>query len=131
MCGRYTLKADREALAEHFDLPEVPSLEPRYNFAPSQPVPVVRLDEAGGSKLALLRWGLIPHWSSEPKVTFSNINARAETVATSPAFRSAYRSRRCLMPADGFYEWAASPGRAKQPHYFRLGDAGPFAFAAL
>jgi putative SOS response-associated peptidase YedK len=132
MCGRYTLKADREALAEHFDLPEVPLLlEPRYNIAPTQPVAIVRLDEGGGRSLALLRWGLVPHWSAEPKVSFSNINARAETVAKSPAFRSAYRSRRCLMPADGFYEWAAPPGRAKQPHYFRLGDGGPFAFAAL
>ena len=132
MCGRYTLKAGRETIAEHFDIPEVPEfLEPRYNIAPSQPVPVVRLDEGGGRGLALLRWGLIPRWSSEPKVSFSNINARAETVAKSPAFRSAYRSRRCLMPADGFYEWrVVAPGQ-RQPFFFRAADGGPLTFAAL
>lgn len=131
MCGRYTLKADCEVLAEHFDLSEMPSLEPRYNIAPSQPVPVVRLAEGDGRELPLLRWGLIPHWSAEPKVSFSNINARAESVAKSPAYGPALRRRRCLMVADGFYEWTKGGTGGKQPYYFRLRDGGPFAFAGL
>ena len=133
MCGRYTLKADREVIAEHFDLPEVPEILPRYNIAPSQTVPVVRLVDgpSSGRALALLRWGLVPHWSAEPKVSFSNINARAETVAKSPAFRPAFHSRRCLMVATGFYEWSTAGTGGKQPYYFRMRDGAPFAFAGL
>jgi putative SOS response-associated peptidase YedK len=125
MCGRYTLKVHRDALAAHLDLPEVPPFQERYNIAPSQDVPVLRADH----KLVLLKWGLVPSWSKEPKAGFANINARAETVAQSNAYRSAFKHRRCLMPADGFFEWA--PGPPKQPHYFHLRDGSPFAFAGL
>lgn len=121
MCGRYTLTADPRTLAEHFGV-EFPA-EARYNVAPTQQVPVIR------DGLSLLRWGLVPSWSTEPKASFSNINARRETVATSPAFRSAFKSRRCLMPADGFYEW--QPGPPKVPHHFRLASGEPFAFAGF
>jgi putative SOS response-associated peptidase YedK len=126
MCGRYTLKTRAGALAEHFDLPEVPVLTPRYNIAPSQPVAVVR----GGPELAQMRWGLIPAWADDPAIGHRMINARAETVAERPAFRAAFRRRRCLVLADGFYEWQRQDGR-KQPFYFRLRDGGPFAFAGL
>src|SRR5262245_45109115 len=92
MCGRFSLTTGREELAEQFGLPGVPDLEPRYNITPSQAVPVVRLGSSE-RELALLTWGLIPHWSKEPKAGFSTINARAETVSSSPAFRSAFRTR--------------------------------------
>lgn len=127
MCGRYTLKTSPKELAQLFGPLLFPELAPRYNVAPSQPVPVVR-DGETGREAALLRWGLVPPWSKDPSAGF--INARAETVATKPAFRSAFKSRRCLMPADGFYEWAKA-GSKKQPWHFRLKDGGPFAFAAL
>jgi putative SOS response-associated peptidase YedK len=132
MCGRYTFKTHASATAEHYELDDAPEdddLGPRTNIAPSQAVPVVRLDAAGRRRLSLLKWGLVPHWSESPKASFSNINARSESVARSPAFRAAFKSRRCLMLADGFYEWDAGP--PKVPHYFRLKDGGPFAFAAL
>lgn len=92
-------------------------------MAPSQAVPVIR------DGLAMMKWGLIPAWSKEPKASFSNINARRETVDKSAAFRSAFKHRRCLMPADGFFEW--SPGSPKVPHYFQLAEGGPFAFAGI
>ena len=106
MCGRYSLKAPREAIAEAFDLADVPQLLPRYNIAPTQPVPVVRLDPASGERgLALLQWGLIPSWADDPAIGNRLINARAETVAEKPAFRTAFKKRRCLVVADGFYEF--------------------------
>ena len=106
MCGRYTLKAPREAIAEAFDLADVPQLLPRYNIAPTQAVPVVRLDRASGERgLALLQWGLIPSWADDPAIGNRLINARAETVAEKPAFRTAFKKRRCLVVADGFYEF--------------------------
>ena len=119
MRGRYTLATDPATLRHHFGV-EFPA-EARDNVAPTQQVPVIR------DGLAILRWGLVPGWLAEPKVSFSNINDRREAVATSPAFRSALKSRRCLMPADGFTEWA--PGPPKVPHHFRLADGEPFAFA--
>ena len=107
MCGRYTLKAPREAIAEAFDLADVPELLPRYNIAPTQPVPVVRLDRASGEReIALLQWGLIPSWADDPAIGHRLINARAETVAEKTAFHTAFQKRRCLVVADGFYEWA-------------------------
>ena len=130
MCGRYTLKALREIIAEAFDLAEVPQLLPRYNIAPTQPVPVVRLDPASGEReLALLQWGLIPSWADDPAIGNRLINARAETVAERPAFRIALKRRRCLVVADGFYEWKRENG--KTPYYFRLKHDSPFAFAGL
>src|SRR4051812_9351657 len=129
MCGRFTRRTPAKALAEHFGLPEAPSLfPPRFNVAPSQPVPVVRPGEAGGRRLDVLRWGLVPSWSKETGKGF--INARSETAAEKPAFRQALRQRRCLVPADGFYEWAKAGGR-KQPFHFSLRDGSPFAFAGI
>ena len=122
MCGRYTLKQSAGELEEHFGVP-VPE-QKRFNIAPSQGVPAINFDA-----VKMLKWGFIPSWSKEPKVNFSNINARCETVATSGAYRGSFRRKRCLMPADGFYEWA--PGPPKVPHHFRLKDGGLFAFAGI
>lgn len=129
MCGRYTLHVPTRALMDLFDLPEVPDLLPRYNVAPSQEVPVVR--QRGESReLTLLRWGLIPFWSKDPKGGPTPINARSDSAAEKPAFRQAFRRHRCLLPADGFYEWKKE-GTKKQPVLFRMRDEGPFAFAGL
>ena len=117
MCGRFTLTAPGADLTEHFELSETPLLQARFNIAPSQAVPAIRV-ASGKRELSLLKWGLVTSRSKAPSVKFSNINARAETIATSRAYRPAFENRRCLMPADGFFEWA--PGPPKQPHYFRL-----------
>ncbi len=131
MCGRFTLSTPAQTLQKLFDLPEVRELTPRYNIAPSEMLATVRLPEGKPSReLALLRWGLIPPWADDPDVGNRMINARAETVATSPAFRGAFRRRRCLVPADGFYEWQRQ-GRQKQPFYLHMRDGSPFAFAGL
>ncbi len=130
MCGRYSLTTPVEAVGRLFQVAERPNLEPRYNIAPSQDAPVVRAGEAGGRRLGMLRWGLIPSWAKEARVGYRMINARAETVAQKPAFRGAFRQRRCLVPADGFYEWRKL-GKAKQPYRITLADGGPFAFAGL
>ncbi len=130
MCGRYSLTTPMEAVGRLFQVAERPNLKPRYNIAPSQDAPVVRAGEAGGRVLEPMRWGLIPSWAKEAKVGYRMINARAETVAQMPAFRGAYRQRRCLVPADGFYEWRKL-GKVKQPYRITLADGGPFAFAGL
>jgi putative SOS response-associated peptidase YedK len=129
MCGRFTLTTPGQELAEAFGLDEVPSLSPRYNIAPSQPLLVVRLSSPEGHpRTDWLRWGLVPAGTSEASRPF--INARAETAADKPSFREAFRRRRCLVPADGFYEWAKEGGR-RQPYLFRRADRRPFAFAGL
>lgn len=131
MCGRFTLATPEQDLAVQFNLPEVPDLQPRYNIAPTQPVAAVRLPTADGDReLVMLHWGLIPFWAKDPGIGSRMINARAETVAEKPAFRAAFRRRRCLVPADGFYEWQKQNG-SKQPFYIRLQDGRPFAFAGL
>jgi putative SOS response-associated peptidase YedK len=130
MCGRFTLHASPEEVAAHFDLEEAPVLVPRYNIAPTQPVGIVRLDAQGQREWALVHWGLIPSWSKDPNIGARMINARGETVAEKPSFRAAMKRRRCLVPADGFYEWKQT-GREKQPHYIRLRAGGLFAFAGL
>jgi putative SOS response-associated peptidase YedK len=136
MCGRFTLTQTAEVIAAAFELDEVPPFEPRYNIAPSQLVPtVLRLsqqsqNEKSVRQFQLLRWGLIPSWAKDPKMGARLINARAETVTEKPSFRSAFRHRRCLVIADGFYEWQRQE-RKKQPFYFRLQDGQPFAFAGL
>jgi putative SOS response-associated peptidase YedK len=133
MCGRFTLRAPASVVAEQFALFEVPPFAPRFNIAPSQPVPVVRLTpgRAGnGRELVWLRWGLIPAWAKDAAIGNRLINARAETVAEKPAFLSALRRRRCLVAADGFYEWQRT-GQRKQPYFIRLRDDRPFAFAGL
>lgn len=132
MCGRYTLKSDARELAKLFDVAEVPSVSARFNIAPSQEVAAVRIVEGGEEReMSMLRWGLIPSWAKDPKVGHKLINARAETVAEKPSFREAFRRRRCLIVADGFFEFEKLRGGAKQPHYFRLRDGRPFAFAGL
>lgn len=131
MCGRFTLTDPDAELLTQFDLPNLPPLEPRYNIAPSQPVPVVRLAvNKAARELVLVRWGLIPFWAQDPGIGARLINARAETVAEKPAFREAFRRRRCLVVADGFYEWQKQDGQ-KQPFYIRMRDGRPFAFAGL
>ncbi len=129
MCGRFTLATDGAQLAAQFALPEPPQLGPRYNIAPTQSVAVVR-SAAVGRELVLMRWGLVPMWAKDPSIGSRMINARAETAAEKPAFRTALRQRRCLLPADGFYEWQATPD-GKQPFYFHMADAAPFALAGL
>jgi putative SOS response-associated peptidase YedK len=110
---------------------DVPDLTPRYNIAPTQPVAAVRLAEDGRRAFVLLRWGLIPSWAREPGVGHSLINGRSETVAEKPAFRAAFKARRCLIPASGFYEWQATGEKHKQPFHIRMRDGKPFAFAGL
>lgn len=129
MCGRFTLAVPAEQVATQFQLSQVPDLAPRYNIAPTQQVAAVRATDAG-RELVLLRWGLVPSWAKDPSVGAKMINARSETVAEKPAFRAALRQRRCLIPADGFYEWQAQAG-GKQPFHIRLAEGGPFALAGL
>jgi len=132
MCGRFTLRASASVIAEQFDLFDVPPLEPSYNIAPTQPVAAVRRSPEApqdGRELVQLRWGLIPNWAKDPGIGNRLINARCETAAEKPAFRAALRRRRCLVVADGFYEWKRN-GR-KQPYFIRMKDDRPFAFAGL
>lgn len=120
-----------EAMRRLFLFDERPNLPPRYNVAPSQDVPIVRLDkECVGRELALVRWGLIPYWADDPRIGYKLINARAESVATRPAFRAAFRQRRCLVPANGFFEWEKR-AKAKQPWLIRAKGGGLMAFAGL
>jgi putative SOS response-associated peptidase YedK len=131
MCGRFTLTSPVQAVASQFNLPDMPAFEPRYNIAPTQPVAAVRAaGEAMVRTLVMLHWGLIPFWAKDPEVGARLINARSETVAEKPAFREAFRRRRCLVLADGFYEWQKQDG-GKQPYYIHLRDGTPFAFAGL
>jgi putative SOS response-associated peptidase YedK len=132
MCGRYSLTTPVDALRDLFGFDARPNLAPRYNIAPTQEVAVVRLaSEAGGRQLAMLRWGLIPSWAKDPSIGSRMINARAETVAEKPAFRTAFRRRRCLVLADGSYEWKTSGDGPKQPWRITCADAAAFAFAGL
>jgi putative SOS response-associated peptidase YedK len=130
MCGRFTLTSTPQALARRFDLAEPPALKPRYNIAPGQPVLVVRSDDAGARRAGAVRWGLVPAWSSEPDPGARWINARIETLDEKPVFREAFRTRRCLVPADAFYEWA-DHGGFRQPYRIALPADALFAFAGL
>jgi len=133
MCGRFTLRAPASVVAEQFGVLDAEPLRPRYNIAPTQPVAVVRRGPKSTDaprQLVMLRWGLVPSWAKDPKIGNRLINARAETVAEKPAFRSALRRRRCLVAADGFYEWRQA-GKARQPYFIHLVDDRPFAFAGL
>ncbi len=131
MCGRFTLASDRSALEEIFPGVEFPEpLSPRYNIAPSQLIAAVC--NTGSNMVELLQWGLIPHWAKDPKVGHKMINARAESLAQKPSFSEPFRKKRCLVLADGFYEWKKEPGgKAKTPMYIRLRSGLPFAFAGL
>jgi putative SOS response-associated peptidase YedK len=131
MCGRFTLTVDPGQLQEAFPWVEIPEdLPHRYNIAPSQPVAVVPND--GSNRVDLFNWGLIPFWAKDPKIGNRLINARSETVAEKPSFRGSFKYKRCLVLADGFYEWRKEPGtKTKTPMYLRLKNKQPFAFAGL
>jgi putative SOS response-associated peptidase YedK len=133
MCGRYVITSTPEAIRALFGYAEQPNFPPRYNVAPTQPIPIVRIAE-GRRSFALMRWGLLPSWVKDPKTFPLLINARGESVLDKPAFRNAMRRRRCLIPTDGFYEWAA--GAPKRPYFVRAkertdGVVPPLAFAGL
>lgn len=131
MCGRFTLFDSSEFLSRALGIPETIDLAPRYNIAPSQPILAVRTSpETGKREFAWLRWGLIPNWAKDPAIGYRMINARAETIAEKAAYRDAFRLRRCLVPASGFYEWKKEE-RRKQPYYIRRKDGRPFAIAGL
>jgi putative SOS response-associated peptidase YedK len=129
MCGRYLITSAPEAMRRLFRYLEQPNFPARYNVAPTQPIPIVRLHE-GERQFALLRWGLIPTWVKDPRGFSLLINARGESVNDKPAFRNAMKRRRCLVPADGFYEWKDEAGR-KRPFLVRPRSGGPIAFAGL
>jgi len=129
MCGRFTVISAPEAMRALFRYPEQPNFPPRYNVAPTQPIAVVRLQEAK-RQFVLMRWGLLPSWVKDPKAFSLVINARGESVLDKPAFSNAMKRRRCLIPADGFYEWQTTGGR-KQPYYVRAKSGAPLAFAGL
>ena len=129
MCGRYLITSAPEAIRALLRYFEQPNFPPRYNVAPTQPVPIVRLN-AGARSFALVRWGLIPPWVKDPRGFTLLINARGETVNEKPAFHNAMRRRRCLFPADGFYEWRAD-GERRRPFFIRPRNGGPIAFAGL
>jgi putative SOS response-associated peptidase YedK len=133
VCGRYSLTAqDPSGLRQRFPLGETVPIEPRYNVAPSDDVVAVTTDREGAPRGELLRWGLVPHWAKDAKIGPRLINARGESVAEKPAFRDAFARRRCLIVADGFYEWQAREGqRRKQPWWIAREDHAPFAFAGL
>ena len=132
MCGRFSLTTPTEGLRALFGFDEMPNLPPRYNIAPTQDVAAVRFVGADAKpSFTLFRWGLIPSWAKDPSIGSRMINARAETIAEKPAFRAAFRRRRCLIPADGFYEWEKLPDDRKQPWRVTLEGGVPFAFAGL
>jgi putative SOS response-associated peptidase YedK len=130
MCGRYSLHTHPEVIALYFKLGLMPDITPRYNIAPSTKILIVRQEPERGRVADLYRWGLIPGWAKDPAIGNKLANARAETVAEKPSFRSAFRRGRCLIPASGFYEWKTVAGR-KQPYYVRPADSDLFAFAGL
>jgi putative SOS response-associated peptidase YedK len=131
MCGRFTLALDRAGLQQAFPQFEMPKeVAPRYNIAPTQPVPVV--PNNAEKRVDYFQWGLVPSWAKDPQIGNRMINARSETLAEKPSFRAAYKRRRCLILADGFYEWQKVPGRkSKIPTHIRMQSDAPFAFAGL
>ena len=131
MCGRFTLTSAPDEVARAFELDEIPRLEPRFNIAPGQDVATIQQGEGGRSVLTLRRWGLVPFWAKDPKIGARLINARAETLDAKPSYREAFRRRRCMVPADGFYEWAAAGGGQRQPYWVARTDGACFAMAGL
>ena len=129
MCGRFVITSPPAALRQAFGYIEQPNFPPRYNIVPTQPVPVVIL-ENGGRHFRLMRWGLIPAWTKDPRKISLMFNARSESVQDRPAFKNAMKRRRCLVPADGYYEWQDAGGR-KRPHFIHRRDGSPVGFAAL
>lgn len=130
MCGRFAFYSPSEATAALFGVTTSTEVVPRYNIAPTQFIAAVRRDEQNTPELAMLRWGLVPFWAKDPSIGNRMINARSETVAVKPSFRSAYRKRRCLILADGFYEWRKAAD-GKTPYFISRADGSPFAFAGL
>jgi putative SOS response-associated peptidase YedK len=132
MCGRYRLSRRKQIIEEYFETaPWDDDWNPRFNIAPTQPVPVIRQHpKEPVRQISLMKWGLIPHWAKDPSVAMGTINAKSETAAETPAFRDPFRLRRCLIPADGFYEWTRK-GTSKQPYCFEVKDGDLFAFAGL
>jgi len=131
VCGRFTLTASPEEVERAFGLDETPQLTPRFNIAPGQDVATIHQAEAGRSVLAPRRWGLVPFWAKDAKIGARLINARAETLDAKPSYREAFRRRRCLVPADGFYEWAAAGSGPRQPYWVARADGACFAIAGL
>lgn len=129
MCGRFTLRTPAHVLIQHFGLHGELQLPLRYNIAPTQDVAVVRQTDVG-RELSKMRWGLVPSWADDPKISYKMINARSEDAATKPSFRAAMKKRRCLIPADGYYEWTGD-AKKRQPYHIRRIDGQPFAFAGL
>lgn len=130
MCGRFAFYSPAEATAALFGAVSTAGLKPRFNVAPTQEVAAIRRNDTGAAELGTLRWGLVPFWAKDPAIGNRMINARAETVAEKPSFRAAYQKRRCLVLADGFYEWHTSDGQ-KVPYYISLKSGEPFAFAGI
>jgi putative SOS response-associated peptidase YedK len=130
MCGRFALYSPAEAAAALFGVSASLPVEPRYNIAPTQDIAAIRNDQEGERELVLLRWGLVPFWAKDPSIGNRMINARAETVAEKPSYRNAYRHRRCIVLADGFYEWLRR-GETKTPFFISLASGQPFALAGL
>jgi putative SOS response-associated peptidase YedK len=134
MCGRFARRSTQEILSDWFGVPieEMPWFEPAFNAAPQSVQPVVRLNrDTGKREFALLRWGLVPAWAKDAKFGYSTINARAEEAPTKPAYREAFKKRRCLIPADAFYEWQKTGAKAKLPYAFALKSGKPYALAGL
>ncbi len=132
MCGRYRLTAKERYIRDHFGLDDDPSWTPRWNIAPTQQIATIRQHRSEPVRIfGLRRWGLIPYWAKEPSIGLKTINAMSETAAEKPAFRDAMRWRRCLIPADGFYEWKRFGPKEKHPFNFGMADDSPFAFAGL
>ena len=130
MCGRFAFYSPAEATAALFGVEAAPEVQPRYNIAPTQYVAAIRQGDDRERELVMLRWGLVPFWAKDPTIGNRMINARAETVAEKPSYRAAYRHRRCLVLADGFYEWQRVDD-TKTPHYISLASGEPFALAGL
>jgi putative SOS response-associated peptidase YedK len=129
MCGRYRLSRRKQEIEDYFEAESDVAWEPRYNIAPTQPVAIIR-QNAKRREFSLARWGLIPRWAKDASIGQSTINARAESVLEKPSFAEAFRQQRCLIPADGFYEWQRA-GKSKQPFHFGMSDGSMFAFAGL
>jgi len=130
MCGRFALKAPPSQLITQFDLNECADFPMRYNIPPGTNIPVIRPSPDGKRVLHLLRWGLVPHWAKDPSIGARLNNARGESVAEKPSFRTAFKQRRCLVPASGFFEWKTE-GKIKQPYYFSLKSGKPMAMAGV
>ena len=130
MCGRYILSSPAEVVADFCGLPDLPTLDARYNIAPTHEAPIVKRSQGVGRHAAFARWGLVPSWAKDPAVGNRAINARSESVRSRPSFRDSFRERRCLIPADGFYEWVKK-GPVRQPYLFRPKDAPLLVFVGL